>query len=82
MSTIDKALDELESTGKPDALYAAVRTLPRPSGKAQGTLGDDYDVDPVNPEWDKVYAAYCRGAVPEDVYAKAAGLVTSGVPEA
>lgn len=76
MSRIDEALAELKAKGSPDALYAAVRQLPKPTGKPQGELGEDYDVDPVNPEWDKVYAAYCVGQIPQEVYDRAAALVT------
>ena len=72
MSKIDTALAMLAKSGNAEPLYAAVRAMPKTPARARAN--DDVDVDPSNPEWDKVFVAWQRDLIPDDVYKKAAAL--------
>lgn len=75
MTAIDEALAALARTGVPDSLYVAVRGIPKPGPRPE--VNPAGDVEPINPEFDKVVSAWIADQIPDAVYLIAAAIARS-----
>lgn len=69
MTAIDNALASMKRGVGPHVLYEAVKALPKPEERP--ALSPIEDGDPVDPEWQKVFGAWVRGAISDTVFREA-----------